>query len=190
VLALEVPRASELLVAGGATPGPCLPLAGALGAGVGDPDRGKAVVKCQATLAKATAKFVNGEAKAVLKCLQAAASCVQLKPGDSDCLAKLRTSCAKSVADVGAAGDLPAKLTAAIGKDCGGLAAGELTGASGLGYQARAAECAALGAPPPTSAAGIADCLRRQHACRVAQMLDATTPRTSELLGLGQVALP
>lgn len=190
LLAFEVPRASELLVAGGATPGACLPAAGAPGSGLADTDRAKALVKCQATLQKATTKFASGEEKAVVACLQAATSCVQLKPGDPDCLTKLHTTCAKELADLAPGGALAAKLAAAIGKDCATIDAGELANANGLGYQARAAECSALQAPPPASAAAIADCLLRQHECRVAQMLEATTPRVEELLGLGNVSLP
>jgi hypothetical protein len=193
LLALEVPRAAELLTAGGRNPtvdAPCLPAAGSPGAGLGDAARAKTAVKCQATALKAARKFADGKAKTVYGCLQAATACVQLKPADQDCLAKLQATCAKKIAALTAPGGIEAKLVAAIVKDCGALDATELTSGDGLGYQARAADCAALGAPPTTSAAAIGDCLLRQHECRVEEMLETTTPRLIELLGLGQVTLP
>jgi uncharacterized delta-60 repeat protein len=193
LLAFEVPRAAELLVAGGRAPAvetPCLPSADAPAAGLGAADRAKAAVKCQATVEKAASKFAGGEAKAVQSCLQAATACVQLKPGDDGCLSKLRASCAKKIATLAAPGGLAAKLAAAVVKDCGGLDATELGSPEGLGYQALSAECVALGAAAPMSATAIADCLCRQHECRVEQMLEATTPRIQELLRLGQVTLP
>jgi uncharacterized delta-60 repeat protein len=189
LLALQMPRAADLLAAGSLAPGSCLPAAGALGAGLADPDRTKAAVKCQGALVKAASKLAASERDAALACLQAAARCVQLKPGDAACLAKLRATCAKKIGALSTPSGVEAKLAAAVAKSCDGLAPGDLTSADGLGFQTHAAECATLGAPGATAAA-IADCVRRQHECRLEEVLDATTPRAGELFELGQVALP
>lgn len=71
-----------------------------------------------------------------------------------------------------------------------GLAPSTLIDANGLGYGALAADCAALGVPTLDGAAAVTECLERQHACRVEQILESRTPRLHELLDLGQLPLP
>jgi uncharacterized delta-60 repeat protein len=194
LLAMEVPRAAELLLAGGRNPAvdvPCLPLPAPTPAlGLADPARAKAAVVCQKAIAKAGGKFLGGKQKVVQACLQAVTSCVQQKPADQMCLASARAKCSKQIAQLTAPDGVEAKLQAAVAKDCATLDATELTGGAGLGYQERAAECIALHAAGADSAAAVGDCVRRQHECRVEQMLEATTPRLRELLGIGQVSLP
>ena len=86
VFALLVPRAFELLTAGGRDPAtefPCLP-AGSDGGGLGlgDPKgRGKAAVKCEKTLKKEGAKFVKNWLKTVQKCSDKVYACVQDEAG-------------------------------------------------------------------------------------------------------------
>jgi uncharacterized delta-60 repeat protein len=193
LLAMEAPRAAELLVAGGRDPAadaPCLPSAEAPSGGLADAERAKIAAKCQHGVFKAGGKFVSAKTKVVNACVHAAVACIQLKPGDPGCLAKMRATCAKKVGALTGDGGIEAKLAAAVVKTCGALDAAELTAAAGLGFAARTAECAAFGAPSLQSAAAVGDCLRRQHERRVEQMLEAGMPRMHELLNLGQVTLP
>ena len=90
------------------------------GASLGDPQRGKALGTCAATLAKAGAKLVNGELKRLHKCVQTAFACVQQKPADAKCLAKGTKVCPAAVLKRGA--DL-AKYAATLRAKCGAPAA-------------------------------------------------------------------
>lgn len=189
LLAMQVPRAGELLLAGGRDPAvdaPCVPAA-ALAGGVADRGRAKLAVKCQAAVAKVGGKLAAGRQKAAHACVQAVTVCLQEKSVVPGCLPSARTKCAKQLGGIESDAAIRA---AAVAKACGALDPVELGGADGLGYQAREAECLALGAPGVASAAAVADCLERQHSCRVAELLETTTPRLRELLDLGQVGLP
>ena len=86
---------------------------------------------------------------------------------------------------------LQASFAAAIAKSCGApLVPADLLASEGLGAAGLAASCTRLGFPSLTSVADVSACLERQLACRADQLLESTTPRLGELLGLGGVALP
>ena len=85
-----------------------------------------------------------------------------------------------------------AKLVAAIAAACDGAGGSfsDVLAADGLGYQSLAPTCAALGVSTLDSDAALADCVRRQHECRVEQWLERETPRLRELIQLGARPLP
>jgi hypothetical protein len=126
-------------------------------------------------------------------CALAVAACRQQKPGDLGCPPKAEAKCAKAIAKLTLpAKGVEAKLGAAIAKSCGGpkVLATDLTGATGLGFNARAEDCAALGVPVLATAVDVAACTTRLHECRAEQLLDLETPRLRELLSIGGVTLP
>ncbi|MCC6847011.1 MAG: hypothetical protein IT294_00820 [Deltaproteobacteria bacterium] len=169
----EIPRARDLLDATGrdaALEAPCLPAGGAGGAAVDT----KAVLKCQKALAKAGAAYGSARLKAEQKCADSAFLCVQRKANDAACRAKATTKCGKLFGKLTAAA---AKVEAAVAKGC---AAVDLEGANAIGFAARSADCAALGATT-SSVAGVAGCVVAQHDCRVDQLLIGQTPRGAEL---------
>ncbi len=193
----EMPRAFELMTLAGRTPAvetPCLaPGIDGGGDGLADVKAGAALAKCQATIGKAALKFVAQKQKLAQTCALAVAACRQQKPADTACPTKAAAKCAKAIAKL----TLPqkgveAKLGAAIVKSCGGpkVSAPDLGGTTGLGFAARAEDCAALGVPTLASAADVAACTTRLHECRAEQLLDLETPRLRELLAIGGVALP
>jgi CSLREA domain-containing protein len=190
-LGAVVPRARELLVLGGFdadTDFRCL--AGTTnGGGLAiAAEKRKALRKCDGAIQKATAKLLAGRTKAAQSCGAAVFSCVQTKPGDQACVAKSSATCTKAVA---ALPKLEASFASTIAKSCGApLTVADLLASEGLGASGLAASCARLGVPSLTSVADVTACLERQLACRADQMLESTTPRLEELLGLGGVALP
>ena len=195
MVGLEFPRAAELLGLGGinaSTALNCL-FAPANGGGAGLGPRGKAAAACQQAVQKGAAKFVAGKLKIVQKCALAVLICHQQKPDKPDCVTKVRAKCQKAVAKITApAKGLEAKLAAAIAKKCNvaTLTLADVVGSTGLGFQAQAALCKALGVSSLGSIAAIAECVTRQHECRAEQLLERELPRLRELLSTAQVTLP
>src|SRR5688572_26133014 len=70
------------------------------------------------------------------------------------------------------------------------LVAADLMTSEGLGVSALTERCAALGIASLATVADVTACLEPQLACRVDHLLENTTPRLKELLGLGGVVLP
>lgn len=68
------------------------------------------------------------------------------------------------------------------------LAPADLLAPEGLGAAALARRCADLGVPSLATLADLTACVEREVACRADQLLESTTPRFVELLGLGGVA--
>lgn len=153
------------------------------GASLGDPQRGKALGTCAATLAKAGAKLVNGEMKRLHKCVQTVFACVQQKPGDAKCLAKGAKVC--QAAAEKRQGDL-AKYTATLRAKCGppALASDDLLNDAGLGFGHEAPVCAVMAL---TSIDDVAACTGPQHSCRAQQLVAMQEPRALELIQLTQV---
>jgi hypothetical protein len=195
IVGFEAPRAAELLALVGQDPAATAPCLGAAadgsGAGIGDPGRAAAVERCGRALTAAGGKFARGKAKAVGKCLRAVEDCLFADPS-SACLDEARADCAKAIGGLTRpASGLEAKLVAAIAAGCGAAGASfdDVLAADGLGYESLAPTCAALGVPLDSGAA-LADCVRRQHECRVEEWLERETPRLRELLQLGATPLP
>ena len=153
------------------------------GAGAGD-GSGKAVDACGKAIRKVGAKLTSDRLKRLGACEKAVADCVQLKPGDAACLTKARSTCAKARAGFPA---VEAKGTAAIVKACAepGVAEANLLAAAGLGFAGEAAPCETRGLASVSTAADVAECVSRQHACGAARAFGAAVPRARELLILG-----
>ena len=152
--------------------------------GLGDPARGKAVVKCQQAIAKAGIAYAARRQKLVGKCYDVLGACVQAPGGSSSCLEKVRAKCETLFDPVWAwYGDpkgLIGKARAAIAKGCGGVPLADLLAPEGLGRGDLATVCAQLGVPALGSVTDVADCLAEQHACRVDQLSEKQYPRAEE----------
>jgi CSLREA domain-containing protein len=191
LVALETPRAGELLTLGGLTAADvlrCDPIATA-GDGAGLGARGKLLASCDQSIRKAGAKLVAGASALAGGCARRVLACHQQNSADPACITKAQTACGKSA---GKLDKLAATLGAAVAKKCAAptVTIGELLGATGGGFQSRAALCKALGVPTLGDAAAIAECLTRHHTCRAQQVLERELPRLDELLGTGGLTLP
>lgn len=190
------PRAYELLRRAGrdvATEFPCLALGSdGDGGGLGDPKtKGKAASACEKALAAAGAKLVKTRLKGVQQCATAVFACAQVDAGDAACVAKARATCAKAFAGLGASGDEAALVTAVVKGCTGGTLTGDdLRSVVGLGFDASASECAALGVPSLDGPTQIGECVGRRLGCRARHVLEFELPRLRELMGTGQVAVP
>jgi hypothetical protein len=194
LLAFEAPRAAELFaVVGQDTNGlPCLATGADGGAGgIGDGARAQALERCGKALQSAAAKFARAKGKAVGKCLRALEGCLFADgSATSSCLDGATGACAKAIGTLTRPGNgVEAKLRATITAGCGTAALADVLAPNGLGYGAVASTCGGLGASLD-SAAGLADCVARQHECRVEQWLERETPRLRELIELGATPLP
>jgi hypothetical protein len=198
LFAADVPRAEELLLAGGVElaamscvgerqEGGTLGLGKTLGVL-------KAVVGCQRGIGKAGLRFVKQVLAAEQRCSEAVAQCIQTKPGDAKCLTKARTLCAKVTGRLYVGPQSrEAKLKGAIARSCGStkpgfpprVAIGDLRSVLGLGYDTLQTTCTTLGIPGLLALDDVSECLVRQHVCRADQLLQSQTPRARELLAIG-----
>ncbi len=203
LFAADVPRAAELLAAGGIDTSalPCL-ATGANGntLGLGKPAPVvKAVVKCQRGIDVAGARFVKQVLDAEQRCTEAVARCLQTKPGDAKCLGKAQQTCRKVTAKLyEGPKSREAKLKAAIARTCGSAKPGQaprvalddLRSVLGVGYDTLADDCAAYGVAGLASVADVSECLARQHVCRADLIHTLRTPRAQELLTIGGAVRP
>ncbi len=194
----DVPRAAELLTAGGVDVGtlPCLG-SGAQGGnlGLGKPvGVVKAVVGCQKGIGKAGARFVKQVLDAEQRCSEAVATCIQTKPGDAKCLTKARGVCRKVTTKLYLGPQSrEQKLKSSIARACGTTTPGkaprvaltDLRSILGIGYDTMQSGCAALGVAGLASVDDVSECLVREHVCRADQLLTSQTPRAHELLAIG-----
>jgi hypothetical protein len=167
--------------------GVCAARADGGGVGIGDAQRGKALTKCEKSIGGAAASYVKQRIATLQSCIASVAKCVQQKPGDSGCVAKARAKCVKLDALLAGPRGPAAKVHAAIAKACGGDLA-DVLAATGLGEGSAAGYCSALGVPALGNASDVAECVLRDHRCRVANLLDESIPRAAELLSRGGVA--
>ena len=152
------------------------PIADGGNVGIGDVARGKAVAKCGKTIQKAGTKLVLGTMKQIQKCTQAAAACIQLKPGDAACQAKAVATCDKIQ---GAIRTGINKAEDTIEKcDPEGLVHPDLVSVQGLGF---AAEDCNNG----TTGLIAGNCIVDQHLCRAEHLVGIATPRARELVIFG-----
>ncbi len=191
LLAVDAPRAAELLALAGSSVTDALtcPPATASGNGGGLGARGKTLDACARTIQKASAKLVAGTAAALRRCAARVLDCRQRKPDDPSCLAKARASCAKLHT---VAGRVANDAATAIAKRCDAprVAIAEVLGGTGAGFQAQAPFCKALGVASLDSIAAVTDCLERHDACRARQLVERELPRLEELLASGGFSGP
>jgi hypothetical protein len=151
------------------------------GLGLGDVVRGKAAVKCDKAIQRAGNAYAAKRLVRLQKCLAAMFTCIATRPGDEACRTRAGGTCDREIHGIERDAS---KLDATIGKACGALATAELRDAIGLGFAGEDAPCTDLGGTAPASAAEVAACLRRAHACRIDALLERTVPRAGEMLGL------
>ncbi len=159
----------------------CTPPADGANQGIGDESRGKVLSACEKAAQKAGIKYVLGTMKQFQKCTQGAATCIQTKPGDAACQAKVAATCAKIIGGFDASA---AKFAAAIVAKCGvDDPIADLKALDGLGFQAEQAPCQTEGGPASlNTVADVASCLSLQHFCRAQHLVAVATPRARELL--------
>jgi hypothetical protein len=188
------PRAEEMMEAAGqnvASNFPCMVTQSATqgtdagGVGISDPTQAKAAVTCQATLAKTGVKLGKVLATSITKCVDAGASCLQLKPGDNACQTKATQACGKIVAKLGGATGTLSKTVLAVLKKCetANVSITNLNAAAGLGFVAvtdPSKRCSQfnVAAIDPT---GLLRCVGDQFTCEGRYMVERQTPRLSEL---------
>jgi hypothetical protein len=184
LLGAEAPRAGELLRVGGVGVVPCLVDRGGTGEGAGDPKlAGKPVDKCATAIVKAGSGYVGKKLKGLGTCVAKAFACVQTKPGDAACLAKVQATCNKELAKLGVE---RGKVAGAIDKACATL---DFTGL------VRAPFGVNLGALAGQTPGGVpfgnvdalgayVEALQRQHDCLAEDLFRFAAPRAEQLLGL------
>ena len=147
-----------------------------------DPDARKAATKCQALIAKTTAKALATKLKAYNGCAAAALACVQTKAGKPDCGTKAAATCTKKLASAAAAA-VKARDKIAGTKSCLALSTADLLGSDGLGFGDIAGVCSAdFGLNVCEGLGPIADCLITAHDRDAGVLLARGLPRTGELL--------
>jgi hypothetical protein len=155
--------------------------ADAVGA-LADPDARKAATKCQALIAKTTAKALATKLKAYTGCAAAALACVQTKVGKPDCGTKAAATCTKKLASAASAA-VKAKDKIAGNKSCLALSTSDLLGSDGLGFGDIAGVCSAdFGLNVCEGLEPIVACLITAHERDAGVLLARGLPRTSELL--------
>lgn len=152
------------------------PIANGGNVGLGDVARGKVVAKCAKTIQKAGTKLVLGTMKQMQKCTQAAAACLQSKPGDAACQAKAVATCDKIQGAI-RAGINKAEDTI-VKCDPDGVAQPDLVSLQGLGFSAE--DC-----NNGTTGLIAGSCVVDQHLCRAEHLVGIATPRARELMIFG-----
>lgn len=191
VLVAAAPRAGEMLEKLGHSPAsefPCI--AASTGntdgndAALADATQAKTAVKCQATIKKAGLKLGKIGFKVVQKCADAAASCIQLKPG-SVCQTKASTKCQATFTKLNSGNGTLAKLLAATAKKCTTATFGltQLNDPAGLGFAAvtdPAKRCSQFTLLFPDPTGQLIECVGKQYLCEGAQMIERESPRLRE----------
>lgn len=194
VLLASAPRAQELLVKLGhnvATEFPCLAAAAATkgtdgaGLGLGDAVQAKAAVKCQGAITKAAVKVTKIGTKNVEKCADAAATCIQLKPGVASCQTKAAAKCQKTFTKLTAFDGTFAKLITATAKKCAAPTFGpiQLNAPAGLGFVAvtdPSKRCSQFNLVFPDPTDQLVECVSKQYLCDGAYLLEREAPRLQE----------
>ncbi len=198
VLVAVAPRASEMLTALGHDPStefPCLAIADAAngvdggGAGLGDAGRAKILVKCNAALTKAGVKLATVGFKTIQQCADAAATCIQLKPG-APCQSKAQGKCQKSFLNFSSAkGPLVKLLTTAFAK-CESATLNEIDQASGLGFAAAATRCAQFNLLSADPLSRTVECVGLQELCEASHLLTCEAPRLHEYADFLNIQIP
>jgi hypothetical protein len=135
-------------------------------------------------------KLLAKQISVARRCVDTLLAC-RLAAGTADACGAIADRCGRALADLAdPAGGGRGRLTATIVKTCTAAPADELVLPSGLGFANAAAACAALGAPPPTSADTIAPCIGAAYGCaagslvrRALPLVDAELARVGLALG-------
>jgi len=140
---------------------------------------------------KGAIKFFRASSKVGQKCIDAAAKCVQEKPGNAVCRDKVSATCAKNVAKLVADNGTFAKLFNGILKKCEAANPFDVLDPIGLGFGAASltSRCNELDLPLSTPA-DLLRCLGNEVTCQTLRMFEREVPRGRELAELVEVTLP
>lgn len=192
-LSAVVPRARQLLVAMGRNPDLEVPCSDAGDNGVGTDQGlgtlGKAALKCQKGIAKASLKLGGTIAKTLQKCTDFGVACLQQMNADPGCLATSRAKCQKlSVKVQDQQKGTLFKILGKASKSCAALSSSQLEAPEGLDFGIQSTRCGALGAIQ-FGTQGTIVCAGVQQFCEGKQMLIRQIPRLDELLALLNVQI-
>ncbi len=192
-LSAVVPRTRELFIAMGRDPDLEVPCSDAGDNGVGTDQGlgtlGKAAVKCQKGIAKASLKLGGTIAKALQKCTDFGVACLQKKNADAACHAKAEAKCQKlSVKVQDQQKGTLFKILAKASKSCEALSSTQLKAPEGLAFGIQSARCSDLGAIQ-FGTQGTIVCAGVQQFCEGKQMLIREIPRLDEFLALLNVQI-
>ena len=149
-----------------------------------DPDQAKAVVNCEKNVSAAGRTFITNSYKALKKCVDTIFACVQLKPGDPECLIpKAQNTCNKQFL---ALDNQALKLELAVDKRCAEelIPFSTLRTALAANIDSLANDCRPYGVVVLSSLDDYKDCLRGAYQYRVGDLLRFAAPRASEMLGM------
>ena len=144
----------------------------------GETGLAKPILTCTKSVAKSSRSFALAALKHLFACSNRVFKCSQLSPGDGTCLAKTQVACDKEFAKIGAS---RGKFHAAISKACGPdkLQYASLRAREAANIEALGCEC---GDSYLDTLEEYADCIERQHECRVSLAVPNAIPRFDEML--------
>jgi len=144
---------------------------------------GRAVARCGAALVTAASTFATRKLRTLTQCLDRSFACVQLSPGDPECLRSAALACAASTRQVAIQ---EGRLAEALARRCGADVVSYvlLRSVAGLHLDGMAADCAEVGVSTLASLADYERCLVRRQTCGVERLVLVHAPRAEELLAL------
>ncbi len=159
----------------------CAPPIDGANAGLGDLTAARLLDRCGKTSQRAGAKLAGARLAAVASCLKAAATCIQLRPGDAACRTLATDACARNLGKLGAVRNA---LDVALARSCAlpGVEPADLLAASGAGFLGELQPCARRGVATLANVDDVGTCVERQHECAADRALGAAVPRAAELL--------
>lgn len=150
----------------------------------------RAALRCQRTIAATGRRLLGKQLAAARRCVDGLLGC-RLAGGSPANCAGAAERCEQALgtlADPLKGGR--ARLAGAVVRACAPLTSDALVAATGLGFDAVANACAALGAPPPTTPQTIAPCISAAYGCaagsivrRALPFIDAELDRVGLALG-------
>jgi hypothetical protein len=142
-------------------------------------ENARAVDGCMRAVRRAGRAFARHRLATLQSCLAAHAAC--LKPSaNGACAARAEQTCAARKARLG--GD-EARLSSSVRRACAALDFAVLRSEAGANLDGEAARCASFGVPALQSLADYEQCIARQHACAVDELLRFQAPRADDWIG-------
>ena len=184
-LAIAVPRIGDLLspLIPVVDSGLCVPPPAGDLAGLGDPAEAKLAVRCQKGTSAAGRKLLLQRLVTARQCVDGLLKCRLSGRGDSVC-AKIAARCEiRLTALTSGPSSATAKLAVSVDRACGALAPTTLLGADGVGFDAIAARCTALGVSPIGDASAVASCVARAFGCAATSIVRHALPLVDDELG-------
>jgi hypothetical protein len=166
----------------------CLPAALGDDGGLADPAAARTATRCQRTLLTAGRQLLKRQLGVAGRCVEKLLKC-RLNDPASGCVREAAGCADRLDALADPSRGVRAKLGAKTARACELLDVAALGAANGLGFDAAAARCGALGEPPPGDAAAIAGCVARAYGCAASAIIRHALPLVDDELGRVGLAL-